>query len=190
MKSSWTFNSLHLHLHDEHAAGDISWQNILSAAERSRASGMASGARAHTFMSARAYLRQHIANLTGLAPETLDIVIQPDGKPYLARPEGAVSFSISHSHGKILIGLMQGHHQVGVDIELMDDSVDIERIASRFFTDTENAIVASAEDKRRTAFAIWCRKEAQYKIGDDTPAAHMMNEELGDGQFMLAAGYI
>lgn len=190
MKSSWTFNALQLHLHDEHAGSDTTWQNVLSAAERSRAMGMASAARAHTFMSARAYLRQHIAALTGLAPGMLDIIIPPSGKPYLARPAETVSFSISHSHGKILIGLMLGVAAVGVDLQFMDDSVDIERIAARFFNDAENAILATTPPpmRREKAFAIWCQKEAQFKIGDDTPAAYMTTENIG-ANFMLAAGY-
>lgn len=190
MTSSWTFEALTLHLHDEHPdAGDgkFEWQSILSPAERERATGMID-ARARTFLSARAYLRQHIAAMTGSDAATLEIELDPHGKPYLVWPDAAVSFSLSHSEGKILIGLVRGKRPVGVDLQYMDPDTDIERIAARFFTPDERAELAAAPNTRIKGFEIWCRKEALFKLGTDTPPQHMHIQQL-DGGFMLAACY-
>lgn len=190
MTSSWTFEALTLHLHDEHPdAGDgkFEWQSVLSPAERERAAGMIAG-RARTFLSARAYLRQHIAAMTGSDPNTLEIELDAYGKPYLVWPDAAVSFSLSHSNGKILIGLARGKQPVGVDLQYMEPDTDIERIAARFFTPDERAELAAAADKRTKGFEIWCRKEALFKLGLNITPQHMHTQQL-DGQFMLAACY-
>jgi 4'-phosphopantetheinyl transferase len=99
----------------------------------------------------------------GLAPRQVKIAAGAHGKPFVDSP-AAPCFNVSHSHGLAVIAVTAGF-EVGVDLELVDDRVDVAAIARRFLSKEEAAALAAlAPAARRTAFfRLWTRKEAHAK---------------------------
>ncbi|HEY7219312.1 MAG TPA: 4'-phosphopantetheinyl transferase superfamily protein [Candidatus Binatia bacterium] len=116
------------------------------------------------FIAARGVLRILIGRYLSTAPDKLSFEYGPNGKPFLSGFKTDLHFNVSHSHGLALIGFSLGH-RIGVDVESVDHSLDVESIASRFFSDQEvSALMALPPDQRRKAFfACWTRKEAYIK---------------------------
>ena len=82
------------------------------------------------------------------------------GRPYLVnRPD--LFISVSHADGLTAVALSSC--PVGLDLEGAAAIRDPEGLARRFFTETEQAEVASAPDVRRAVLGIWTRKEALGK---------------------------
>ncbi len=160
MIKSWSFDCATLWLHREPESA-LSWADHVSADEIARAATMGSTTRAHTFLSARAALRQHLSSTLSINPTEIEIMIDTDGKPHL--PSYSLHFSLSHSAGYILIGIAP--IPLGVDIQTRDTAADIEAIAKRMFSADQIAAVANAADPRDMAFKIWCEKEATFKLG-------------------------
>jgi 4'-phosphopantetheinyl transferase len=76
----------------------------------------------------------------------------------------AIRFNISHSHGTALYVVSRGR-EIGVDLELIRDGLEIEQIAERFFSRSEIAAfyAVPALLRKRAFFLCWTRKEAYIK---------------------------
>ncbi len=114
------------------------------------------------FIVGRAMLRAALAAEIGTAAEKIQFEYGTNGKPFL---EGKpANFNLSHSDHLALLGIATDH-EVGVDIERIDAKVEIEAIASRFFTMAECASILSADAALRPElfFRLWCCKEACLK---------------------------
>lgn len=83
------------------------------------------------------------------------------GKPYVKeRPE--VHFNISHSGPWVV--LAYGDREVGIDIEQIHMDAGKEKLARRFFTETEQAwIFQNQADWGPRFFQIWTAKESYLK---------------------------
>jgi 4'-phosphopantetheinyl transferase len=184
---SWTIDGrVQLELHREPPAdAENKWLQHVPTHERARAEKMQSATRAHSFLFARSCMRQMLGKLLAIAPVDVPIALTDSGKPYLASPPTPVAFSLSHSHGMLQLGATAGKGALGVDLQYMDPATDIEAIAKRFFTDTENQQLAavSAHERRQHAFALWCEKEARFKAG---AAGTMMKTEKLDENYFYA----
>jgi 4'-phosphopantetheinyl transferase len=114
------------------------------------------------FIVARGLLRHLLSAY--LNKFAVDIVFQygPQGKPTVV--DSTVQFNISHSDDRILIGAGY-HHPLGVDVEHMTRTIDVESIAARFFTVNEAKQIQalSGVAQRRAFFNVWTRKEALLK---------------------------
>ena len=119
----------------------------------------------------RSALRRVLGDYTGVAPESVALVVTAHGKPeVVGRP---VEFNASHSGGYVAIALAVGT-PVGIDIERVRPMGDEEAEANawRFFSDGEAARIAAAGDKDRAFFAVWTAKEAVVKaVGSGLGAA-------------------
>lgn len=163
----WNADGITLHLHDEPAACPLAaFTPHVSTAEMQRALAMGSAARAHTFLSARQLLRQHLATLLNQPASQLEIAIAPNGKPFL--PGHAASFSIAHSHGKILLGIAAGERAIGVDLQYMDPTVDIIKLGQRFFSSADYNGMMADPNPRQAGFLLWCQYESAFKAHTET----------------------
>ncbi len=104
------------------------------------------------------------------APEDISFSYGNYGKPALVSESGAdaVRFNISHSRGTALYVVTRGR-EIGVDLELIRDDVEVEQIAERFFSPREIAALHALPVylRRRAFFLCWTRKEAYIKaIGE------------------------
>ncbi|SFK55312.1 4'-phosphopantetheinyl transferase family protein [Methylocapsa palsarum] len=144
--------------------------NVLSADEQDRANRFLRDEDRRRFALTRAALRHLLANATGLTAAKIRFEAGPYGKPYLAESldvqggGGRLDFNVSHSGAFALIGIARGR-AIGVDIEIMRDTIDELQLARGFFSDEEYRSLASLEGaaRLRSFYRIWSCKEAVLK---------------------------
>ena len=100
----------------------------------------------------------HLLPLVGVSGAA--VAHDEDGRPYFA---GRPDLFVSVSHGDGLTAVSLSARPVGIDLESAAAIRDPEGLSRRFFTETEQAEVASAPDVRRAVLGIWTRKEALGK---------------------------
>ena len=115
-------------------------QDALAIDERSRAERFYFRHDRERFIVARGILRTILGRYLDRAPESLSFGYGPYGKPALVSDAGPeeIRFNISHSHGMVLYVVTRGP-EIGVDLELVRDGLDIEEIAEKFFSHAEIA---------------------------------------------------
>jgi 4'-phosphopantetheinyl transferase len=115
------------------------------------------------FINARGILRSLLGRYLNLPAGEINFSYAAYGKPDLAT-EGPLRFNISHAGGHGLFGFTSGA-PIGVDLEKTDLSIEVERLASRFFSPTETTAVLALPpaDQIAAFFRTWTRKEAFIK---------------------------
>ena len=117
------------------------------------------------FITARASLRCLLGHYLRRKPEAISFGYGTHGKPFLAGPEpGGLSFNLSHAGGHALIGFTTCR-SIGVDLEAEDPSINVERLAERFFSPHEyrEVLALPAAERVPAFFRTWTRKEAFLK---------------------------
>ncbi|MFF9280306.1 4'-phosphopantetheinyl transferase family protein [Streptomyces griseosporeus] len=121
------------------------------------------------YLSAHIALRRILAATTGCPPESLRLGREPGpllsprtSRPVLRHPPVPVHFSLSHSHGLILIGTAAS--AVGVDVQ-RTPTIEAVRVVGPGLHPAEwRELLALPEPRRPAAFAqLWTRKEAYLK---------------------------
>lgn len=87
------------------------------------------------------------------------------GKPELDLDfEHGVHFNLSHTRGMVVCAICRGH-PIGVDVEAIDGSVDIEMLAKQYFAAGEHQLIIEAPPQHRAEifFRLWTLKEAMLK---------------------------
>jgi len=118
------------------------------------------------FIVGRAALRDILARYVGGKPEELHFGRAEYGKPQLigASARQDIGFNMSDSHGLGAVAVTR-QRELGLDVELVRENIDYERIAAREFSPVEvtNLRAVPTEDRLRTFFEIWTCKEAYLK---------------------------
>ena len=118
------------------------------------------------FTLCRAALRAILCGRLGCRNGQLSFGTSTFGKPFalLSEIPASVSFNVSHGGRHGLIALAPGG-RIGVDVEECDADRDLEGIAKRVFTPSEQAELARAGSavKVRLFFDMWTMKEALIK---------------------------
>lgn len=135
----------------------------LSPAEAARAARFRFPRDRDRYVRGRGFLRRELARETGRPAGWLELVEGPRGKSALAC--GSVPFNLSHS-GPLAALAIGGTSPVGIDLELVERAVDIDRLAPACFVPAERAVLdALPPDARRIRFlAFWTAKEARMKL--------------------------
>lgn len=112
------------------------------------------------FVIGRYITKTVLAHYTESIPERVRIIPDAFGKPTC---EMNLYFNISHSGEQVLLGFSKS--KIGVDIERIDPTVNIERIGKNYFSEVEfQKMMSCTGDKRtETFFEIWTQKEALIK---------------------------
>lgn len=170
-------DSVHI-VHIELQADDAEidrFRSMLSSDEVSRADRYKIERARRQFIVCRASLRQILSGCVDRAPDDLDFDVGPHGKPHLRLPDKvagsdalntrpAVEFSVSHSgeHALIAVGC---ERRLGIDLERLDESVRILKLAERFFSANETRELnrLPVEDQLAGFFRGWTCKEAYLK---------------------------
>jgi len=119
------------------------------------------------FIICRALMRKILTHYLRCENETLDILYNEYGKPYInsSSPEAKnLHFNLSHSGDIALFAICLGA-EVGIDIERRDKQRDALRLAHRFFHPGEYQALKNTHPMRREFVFIraWTRKEAFAK---------------------------
>lgn len=141
--------------------------SVLSPDEREHAGRMRVGRPSEEFTVGRGCLRRLLGAAMRRNPSDLVLEKGLHGKPYVRPEPGLVapSFNVAHSHGVVLIGLSMAG-EIGVDVEFVDRTIDLEGVARTAFHMDEVARVEAAtslEDRLAVFYRCWTRKEALAK---------------------------
>ena len=134
---------------------------IVDDAERERAARFRFARDRRRFIVRRGRLREWLGERVGSAPEQLRFSAGSHGKPALS--DGGPCFSLSHSGERMMLAIADV--EIGCDLERIDEKLEWQSIADRFFTRAECARLASAPagEGRIGFFDCWARKEAFVK---------------------------
>lgn len=152
------------------AGGDAEYGRCLDwldQQERERAARFLRRQDRERYVLAHGGLRFILGLYLGLAPSRIEFGSTPNGKPTLGglRRESAIlTFNLSHAHGNAMVAVAQGR-EVGVDLEMIREDVEVLKLAERFFSDREQLHVRSTapESRSREFFHYWVAKEAVLK---------------------------
>ncbi len=119
------------------------------------------------FIVCRAVLRQLLGACLNCDPANVDFEYGPHGKPALRQPltpPQRIEFSVSHSADQALIAITVDR-LVGIDIERMDPTVRILKLAQRFFSPREAAELVNLPETDQLAgfYRGWTCKESYLK---------------------------
>lgn len=153
----------------------------LSSAEQAQAARFHFDHLQQRYRAAHTLLRGALGSRLGRAPQALDFVASPHGKPALAG-EPAAEFNLSHSEDVALIA-WGGQEVVGVDVEVERHIGDLDNLAAHSMAAEEVAeLRALPEARRQRAFLeLWTAKEACLKaVGSGL--------SVSSGSFVLRLG--
>ncbi len=143
-----------------------SLQSSLSDDERARADRFYFEKDRLQFTAAHGILRDILGRYCSVAPAEICFSTGSQGKPAMeGTPAGErVEFNMSHSRWMAMyaVALQQA---VGVDIEYIREDFECERIAERFFDESETAHLRGLPEQERLEafFGFWTYKEAYIK---------------------------
>jgi 4'-phosphopantetheinyl transferase len=138
----------------------------LSPAERERSARFWQAHDKRDYVAAHALVRMALSAHTHLGPGHLSLGADRYGKPFLLLPDGATPphFSLTHSRGLVAC-VVSWDGAVGIDVEPVDTTLDVDRIATRFFSVEESdALRRYPVTERPSRFCeLWTLKEALFK---------------------------
>ena len=139
---------------------------LLTTDERERAARYHFEKDRHHFIVARGMLRTILGNYLRMEPEKLRFGYGSHGKPFLfeEQNQAGLRFNLSHSGGLALLAVSRSC-ELGVDIEFIRPDIAEEKIADRFFSAKEVAMLHTVPDHLQAIafFNCWTRKEAYIK---------------------------
>jgi 4'-phosphopantetheinyl transferase len=139
----------------------------LSEDERARADRFVRQEDRRRYLLAHGGLRAVLSRYVGLDPGTLLFHVGATGKPALVdggHSQSHLRFNLSHSHGRMLVALARDQ-EVGADLEQIRDSVEVAKLAERFYAPSERDRVASLTGLKQASqfYRYWVAKEAVLK---------------------------
>jgi 4'-phosphopantetheinyl transferase len=115
------------------------------------------------FVGARAMLRCLLGRRLGVPPRDLRLTTGPRGKPSVGPGDTTVHFNLSHSADLVVVAIASS--EVGVDVETLRPVPRAERLAARFFAESERRWLVDlpSEELERSFLRVWTCKEAYLK---------------------------
>lgn len=145
------------------AAQENTFWATLSAEEKARANRFRFPVHRAYFIAGRGILRRLLGQYLNVLPQDLQFEYGPQGKPFLNNfPD--FKFNISHSKHHILLAFSK-KNTIGVDVEVIDSTIEFEIIAPRFFSKNEATTLLNLpyEQQPTVFYNCWTRKEAFIK---------------------------
>jgi 4'-phosphopantetheinyl transferase len=122
------------------------------------------------FIIGRGSMRTILGKYLGVEPSEVKFNYQQQGKPILADQfaDSGIYFNLSHSQDLGLCGVSH-HGLIGVDLEYIRHTSDLEDLAKRFFLPKEYELIKllPPEKQQQVFFRYWTCKEAYLKATGD-----------------------
>ncbi len=117
--------------------------------------------RRQEYRYSRCYTRLALAQLFDMDPLSIPLFSKPGKPPCLYKGFGYVS--ISHCRDALLIGW--SNSRIGVDIESIKRSINIDRLSNYLLSNDEKLLIKNSNKKseKKEFLSIWVRKEALIK---------------------------
>ena len=121
----------------------------------------------HRDQVSRALLRSTLSRFVARPSHSLEFSIGQHGKPRLLDAPDNLSFNLSHA-GDFVVLAVSLCGAIGVDIEHMERSNDIQRIAHHYFRESEIDYIlmntdGSNQDSHERFYTLWTLKESYMK---------------------------
>jgi 4'-phosphopantetheinyl transferase len=140
------------------------------------------------FAVGRSLVRELVGSYLGIPPGEVALTRTPFGKPQLAASTPRVHFNVSHS-GDLVVAAFAAE-AVGVDIERIRASLDLDAMADVCFSGPERAVIFGRPDgQAERFFRFWACKEAWIKAdgrGLSLPLTDFTISERAPGRYGLA----
>ncbi|MBP9741867.1 MAG: 4'-phosphopantetheinyl transferase superfamily protein [Burkholderiales bacterium] len=106
--------------------------------------------------------KYYLANLAQVVPSQLHIEFTQHHKPYIAKPATInLKFNISHCYNYVVLATYEGaDYEIGVDIEMVNNNININEMSSIVFSATEQKLI---DNSQYNFFKLWTKKEALIK---------------------------
>jgi 4'-phosphopantetheinyl transferase len=140
-----------------------SFLKLLSTDEKSRAHKFRFAKDSRNFIIARGILRSLIGKYLEINPAEISFQYSEFGKPGIA-DNHSLQFNISHSQNVALFAFIKKLN-VGIDVEFVNQDIEVEDIATKFFSANEVSNLLALPEKQHALgfFNCWTRKEAFIK---------------------------
>jgi 4'-phosphopantetheinyl transferase len=139
--------------------------SVLAADERERANRLIREDDRARWVQARSTLRRVLARYLSAEPGAIVFGKRKGGKPEVIEPRGSdLRFNASRS-GSVAVIAIAVAHEVGVDVERIQDDFAWEAVARAFFSSAELAAIKRRRrgEQCRAFFECWVGKEAYLK---------------------------
>lgn len=134
--------------------------------EKARASAFKREERRNEYLLCRGWLRSVLGGYLTDGPYRAEFFYNRHGKPGLAEEDepDALQFNLSHA-GKLALLAVSSGRRVGVDLERVRATSELNRVAKRFFTpgELEGLSQVPVAAKEQALWEFWCCKEALAK---------------------------
>ncbi|HEX9466333.1 MAG TPA: 4'-phosphopantetheinyl transferase superfamily protein [Alphaproteobacteria bacterium] len=134
---------------------------ILDDEERARAGRFCHRNDGRRWIVARAARRCILASVLAVTGEALRFGRTGLGKPVVVGADD-LDFSVSHADRLCLIAVARGA-SVGIDVERVTPRLTLDALAQGFLCPAELALMRGADNRLRTLYRFWTRKEAYVK---------------------------
>lgn len=148
---------------DADAEANPAYWQLLDIAERTQAEKFKTPRLRQRYVHIHGCIRQLLASILKVSPQTLRIARTGHGKPYLVDyPD--LAFNLSHS-GDSFVLAVAWCCQLGIDIEFHQPRVNVQGLVDRCFGEAEIGYwqTLSDADKTPAFYRFWTRKEAFVK---------------------------
>ena len=137
------------------------WE-CLSAEERSQANKYYTSNLSDLYIISHGILRYILSYYTKQLPQEIEFIHNKYGKPFLRNNN--IQFNMSHSNDTVnyIIAL---DHKVGIDIEVHNNTLDIQEFSDLVFTQAECKFFSTLKDEEKLEFFynLWTKKESLTK---------------------------
>ncbi len=108
--------------------------------------------------------REILSRYLNINPVSISFHENIYGKPDINNQNpDALSFNVSHSKDRLIIGISM-NREIGVDIQGIDDTVQVNKIAQRVFSKNDlDCLIQNKNESLRTFYRIWTAREAYSK---------------------------
>ncbi|MBC3918092.1 4'-phosphopantetheinyl transferase superfamily protein [Undibacterium sp. CY18W] len=147
-------------------------QDLLNSTEQARCQRYLHQDDRDRYLGGRAVVKLAVARSTGLPVQDIFIALEASGKPSIAFAQTtaiqAPAISISHAGDLVIVALGYGA-DIGVDVELLHQDVNLDELMPVVCSNSEIAEVNRLDGKSRTQkfYEFWVLKEACLKATGD-----------------------
>lgn len=119
------------------------------------------------FLATRALVRTALSAYVDVAPSAWRFTQGMRGKPHIAEPTGLppLHFNLTNTRGLVVCAVSCAHHQVGVDAERLERTIEAASVASGCFSPTEIRALRALPPALQCGrfFRYWTLKESYIK---------------------------
>jgi phosphopantetheine--protein transferase-like protein len=114
-----------------------------------------------------------------LGGKDLTIIREKNGKPRFA----TLPYHFSITHSRDLCAVALSSENVGLDLEFVDASHNVEALSKRFFSADEYSKLTQSKNSTEDFFALWTKKEALAKLSGEGLASICHGQIIDGSQY-------